>query len=336
MININLIVLGKIKENYFKDAINEYKKMLKSYADLSIFEIMDEPCPENLSDKDMEKVKNVEGEKILSKIKDGAYVIALEIGGKSLDSVAFADKINDLMIDGHSNITFVIGGSLGLSDEVLSRADYKLSFSKMTFPHKLMRVILMEQIYRAFRIINNHPYHKWGLMKLNLLNQVFSFHDFRLVNIENLSDKIILYFDKGIYFEKNEEGQVDYMMEKPRLLLYKNEISFSKEELGEITGNLIHSFDLDFYKEGELEELNDDFYNGVEINLYKDGTYKRISINELLKLDFEIINESFGYGYMRFQGIVTGFPDIEEWQNASLEVYYNNEAELLYDSIEKL
>ena len=173
-------------------------------------------------------------------------------------------------------------------------------------------------------------------MKLNLLNQVFSFHDFRLVNIENLSDKIILYFDQGIYFEKNEEGQVDYMMEKPRLLLYKNEISFSKEELGEITGNLIHSFDLDFYKEGELEELNDDFYNGVEINLYKDGTYKRISINELLKLDFEIINESFGYGYMRFQGIVTGFPDIEEWQNASLEIFYNNEAELIYDSIEKL
>lgn len=173
-------------------------------------------------------------------------------------------------------------------------------------------------------------------MKLNLLNQVFSFHDFRLVNIENLSDKILLYFDQGIYFEKNEEGQVDYMMENPRLLLYKNEISFSKEELGEITGNLIHSFDLDFYKEGELEELNDDFYNGVEINLYKDGTYKRISINELLKLDFEIINESFGYGYIRFQGIVTGFPDIEEWQNASLEVYYNNEAELLYDSLEKL
>lgn len=162
MININLIVLGKIKENYFKDAINEYKKMLKSYADLSIFEIMDEPCPENLSDKDMEKVKNIEGEKILSKIKGDAYVIALEIGGKSLDSVAFSHKINDLMIDGHSNITFVIGGSLGLSDEVLKRADYKLSFSKMTFPHKLMRVILMEQIYRAFRIINNHPYHKWG------------------------------------------------------------------------------------------------------------------------------------------------------------------------------
>lgn len=176
MININLIVLGKIKENYFKDAINEYKKMLKSYADLSIFEIMDEPCPENLSDKDMEKVKNIEGEKILSKIKDGAYVIALAIEGKSLDSVAFSHKINDLMIDGHSNITFVIGGSLGLSDEVLKRADYKLSFSKMTFPHKLMRVILMEQIYRAFRIINNHPYHKWGD------KMVFSFDSY-MINV---------------------------------------------------------------------------------------------------------------------------------------------------------
>ncbi len=155
MININLIVLGKIKENYFKDAINEYKKMLKSYADLSIFEIMDE------------------GEKILSKIKDGAYVIALEIGGKSLDSVEFANKINDLMIDGHSNITFVIGGSLGLSNEVLERADYKLSFSKMTFPHKLMRVILMEQIYRAFRIINNHPYHKWGFHEIKFIKSNF-------------------------------------------------------------------------------------------------------------------------------------------------------------------
>lgn len=178
MININLIVLGKIKENYFKDAINEYKKMLKSYADLSIFEIMDEPCPENLSEKDMEKVKNVEGEKILSKIKDGAYVIALAIEGKSLDSVAFADKLNKLMIDGYSNITFVIGGSLGLSDEVLERADYKLSFSKMTFPHKLMRVILMEQIYRAFRIINNHPYHKWGD------KMIFSFDSY-MINVNS-------------------------------------------------------------------------------------------------------------------------------------------------------
>lgn len=336
MININLIVLGKIKENYFKDAINEYKKMLKSYADLSIFEIMDEPCPENLSDKDMEKVKNVEGEKILSKIKDGAYVIALEIGGKSLDSVAFADKIKDLMIDGHSNITFVIGGSLGLSDEVLSRADYKLSFSKMTFPHKLMRVILMEQIYRAFRIINNHPYHKWGIMKLNLLNQVFSFHDFRLVNIKNLSDKIILYFDQGIYFEKKSDDQKDYMMKNPRLILHKTDTSFSKEEMGDIIGGIIHAFDPDFDLEGGLDDLDDNFDNGLEINLYKDGTYKRITLEEFLKLDFEVINESFGYGYMRFSGIVTGFEDTSEWQDASIEIFYNNEAELIYDSIEKL
>lgn len=173
-------------------------------------------------------------------------------------------------------------------------------------------------------------------MKLNLLNQVFSFHDFRLVNIENLSDKILLFFDQGLYFENTPEGQVDYMMTNPKLLLYKNEISFTKEELGEFTGNLIHSFDPDFYKEGELEELNDDFYNGVEINLYKDGTYKRISINELLRLDFEIINESFGYAYMRFSGIVTGFEDANDWQDASIEIFYNNDAELIYDSIEKL
>lgn len=173
-------------------------------------------------------------------------------------------------------------------------------------------------------------------MKLNLLNQVFSFHDFHLTNIENLPDKVILYFDQGLYFEKKSDDQKDYMMTNPRLLLYKNEISFSKEEFGEITGNLIHSFDLDFYKEGELEELNDDFYNGVEINLYKDGTYKRISINELLKLDFEIINESFGYSYMRFAGIVTGYKNPKKWQNASLEIYHNNEAELIYDSLEKL
>lgn len=336
MININLIVLGKIKENYFKDAINEYKKMLKSYADLSIFEIMDEPCPENLSDKDMEKVKNVEGEKILSKIKDGAYVIALEIGGKSLDSVAFADKINDLMIDGHSNITFVIGGSLGLSQDVLSRADYKLSFSKMTFPHKLMRVILMEQIYRAFRIINKHPYHKWGLMKLNLLNQVFSFHDFRLVNIENLSDKIILYFDQGLYFEDKPEGQVDYMMTNPRLVLYKSNDDISKEDLSGLIGELSQVLNLDVNPDLGLKEVEKELDRSYDINIYKDGSYAKISLDKFLKLNFEIINESFGYGYIRFAGIVTGYKNPKKWQNASLEIYHNNEAELIYDSLEKL
>lgn len=173
-------------------------------------------------------------------------------------------------------------------------------------------------------------------MKLNLLNQVFSFHDFRLVNTENFPDKILLYFNQGIYFENTSEGPVDYMMTNPRLVLYKTDTSFSKEELGEVIGGIIKAFDPDFDLEAGLDDIDDDLNNGLEINLYKDGTYRRLSLDEFLKFDFEVINESFGYGYMRFQGIVTGFPDIEEWQNASLEVYYNNEAELLYDSLEKL
>lgn len=173
-------------------------------------------------------------------------------------------------------------------------------------------------------------------MKLNLLNQVFSFHDFRLVNIENFPDKILLYFNQGIYFEKNEEGQVDYMMENPRLVLHKSDTSFSKEEMGELIGGIIKSFDPNFDLEGGLSDLDDNFGDGLEINLYKDGTYRRLSLEKFLRLDFEVINESFGYGYMRFYGIVTGFEDASEWQDASLEIYYNNDAELLYDSLEKL
>ncbi|MBM7550763.1 hypothetical protein [Peptoniphilus gorbachii] len=173
-------------------------------------------------------------------------------------------------------------------------------------------------------------------MKLNLLNQVFSFHDFHLTNIENLPDKVILYFDQGLYFEKKGERQIDYMMTKPRLLLHKTDTSFSKEDLGEIIGGLIHAFDPDFDIDGGLNGLDDGSFDGVEINLYKDGTYKKISLDEFLKLDFEIINESFGYGYMRFQGIVTSFEDANEWQEASLEIYYNNDAELIYDDLEEL
>lgn len=157
---INIISVGKIKKSSLKDSISEYQKMLKPYVDLKIIEVPDEPCPENLSEKDMERVKNIEGEKILSKIKDGSYTVALAIDGKMLDSVELAGKIENLMLDGISNINFIIGGSLGLSKEVLEKANYKLSFSKMTFPHNLMRLILIEQIYRSFRIINNHPYHK--------------------------------------------------------------------------------------------------------------------------------------------------------------------------------
>ena len=157
---INIVCVGKIKEKYLKLGIDEFKKRLSKYCKLDIIELDDEKAPENLSDKEMEMIKDKEGKKILAKIRDTSYVIALAIDGKSLSSEELADTINKLGIRGISNITFVIGGSLGLSDEVLSRADYKLSFSKMTFPHQLMRLILLEQIYRSYRINNGEPYHK--------------------------------------------------------------------------------------------------------------------------------------------------------------------------------
>ena len=155
-----MICVGKIKEKYLKLGIDEFKKRLSKYCKLEIIELEDEKAPENLSDKEMLMIKEKEGKKILSKIKDNSYVIALAIDGKNLSSEELAETINKLGVRGISNITFVIGGSLGLSDEVLSRADYKLSFSKMTFPHQLMRLILLEQVYRAYRINNGEPYHK--------------------------------------------------------------------------------------------------------------------------------------------------------------------------------
>ena len=157
---INIVCVGKIKEKYLKLGIDEVKKRLSKYCKLEIIELEDEKAPENLSDKEMLMIKEKEGKKILSKIKDNSYVIALAIDGKNLSSEELAETINKLGVRGISNITFVIGGSLGLSDEVLSRADYKLSFSKMTFPHQLMRLILLEQVYRAYRINNGEPYHK--------------------------------------------------------------------------------------------------------------------------------------------------------------------------------
>ena len=156
----NIVCVGKIKEKYLKLGIDEFKKRLSKYCKLEIIELEDEKAPENLSDKEMLIIKEKEGKKILSKIKDNSYVIALAIDGKNLSSEELAETINKLGVRGISNITFVIGGSLGLSDEVLSRADYKLSFSKMTFPHQLMRLILLEQVYRAYRINNGEPYHK--------------------------------------------------------------------------------------------------------------------------------------------------------------------------------
>ena len=158
--NISVVSVGKIKEKYMVSGIAEYSKRLSKYCKLKLIEVPDEKAPENLSEKDMDIVKKKEGERILSKIKENTYVVTLEIEGKQMTSEGFAKKIDDLMTQGVSDITFVIGGSLGLSDEVMARSDFKLSFSKMTFPHQLMKMVLLEQVYRGWRIIRGEPYHK--------------------------------------------------------------------------------------------------------------------------------------------------------------------------------
>lgn len=157
---ITLICVGKIKEKYLNDAIKEYSKRLSKYCRLEIIEVADVKTDENASETLNLQVKDREGERILKHIKDSSYVITLEILGNMLTSPELADKIEKTGLVGKSHITFIIGGSLGLSESVSKRSDYKLSFSKMTFPHQLMRVILLEQIYRSFRINNNEPYHK--------------------------------------------------------------------------------------------------------------------------------------------------------------------------------
>lgn len=157
---ITLITVGKIKEKYWNMAIDEYSKRLSRYCKLNIIEVQDEKTIEEPSDAQANMIKDKEGERILSSIPEGAYVIALAIEGKMLDSVELSNKIEDILVKGNSNIVLIIGGSLGLSNAVMNRADYKLSFSKMTFPHQMMRVILLEQVYRAFRISNGEPYHK--------------------------------------------------------------------------------------------------------------------------------------------------------------------------------
>lgn len=157
---IKIITVGKIKEKYFVNAIKEYTKRLGAYCKLEEIEVSDEKCPENLSDKEMIQVKDKEADRILAKVKDGDYVIALAINGKQLTSEGLADKMNSLALSGKSDITFIIGGSLGLADKVTKRSNFDLSFSKMTFPHQLMKVVLVEQVYRAFRIMKGEPYHK--------------------------------------------------------------------------------------------------------------------------------------------------------------------------------
>ena len=157
---ITVITVGKIKEKYLKDAISEYSKRLSKYCKLEIIEVADEKTPDNASEVVEDSIRSKEAERILKYVKDDAYVITLEIGGKQLSSEELADKIDKLGVQGTSHIIFIIGGSIGLGKEVLNKSNYALSFSKMTFPHQLMRVILLEQVYRSYRIISNEPYHK--------------------------------------------------------------------------------------------------------------------------------------------------------------------------------
>jgi len=158
--NIRIIGVGKIKEKYIQQGIVEFEKRLKRYCNLEIIEVKDEEAPESLSEKEMEIVKEKEGERILSKIPQNSFVISLEITGKQLSSEELSKKMEDLMINGINDITFIIGGSLGLSKEVSKRSHFKLSFSRMTFPHQLMWLILLEQIYRGFKIMKGETYHK--------------------------------------------------------------------------------------------------------------------------------------------------------------------------------
>ena len=157
---ITCIAVGKIKEKFFAEAILEYEKRLSRYCKLEILQVADEKTPEKASKAQERQIKESEGQRILAQIKDGAYVIALAIKGQMASSEELAEKLKQLGICGKSHVVFIIGGSLGLSEAVLKRADEQLSFSYMTFPHQLMRVILLEQIYRGFRIMAGEPYHK--------------------------------------------------------------------------------------------------------------------------------------------------------------------------------
>ena len=157
---ITVLTVGKVKEKFYRQAIEEFEKRLSRYCKLEIIEVQDEKTPDNASETEEMQIKEKEGQRLLKYIKEDAWVCALAIEGKMLDSVELSQKMEQLGVGGTSHMIFVIGGSLGLAEEVLKRADFKLSISKMTFPHQLMRVILLEQIYRSYRIMQGEPYHK--------------------------------------------------------------------------------------------------------------------------------------------------------------------------------
>ena len=160
MLHINIICVGKIKESFLKDAIDEYSKRLAKYCLLNIIELPDEKIPNNASEKEMVQVKEKEGQNILNNLKKESYIVCLDLKGKQYSSKEFSENLKNISVNYNSNITFIIGGSLGISQNVLNQADQLISFSKMTFPHQLFRVLLLEQIYRAFKILNNETYHK--------------------------------------------------------------------------------------------------------------------------------------------------------------------------------
>lgn len=157
---IRILTVGKIKEKYLIDGISEYAKRLSRYCRLTFCQVADEKTPDRASEAENRQIRETEGERLMKHIREQDYVIALDIDGKMLDSVELSQMIGKLGLNGVSSVAFVIGGSLGLSDKILARADYKLSFSKMTFPHQLMQMILLEQIYRGYRILHHEPYHK--------------------------------------------------------------------------------------------------------------------------------------------------------------------------------
>lgn len=160
MLKIDLIVLGKIKEKYLNEAIDEYKKRISRFTSLNIVELKDRDKPDKLSDAELDKIIDEESEEILTKIDETSFVITLEIAGKLLTSEEFAEEIKNVSVRGYSKITLIIGGSNGFNKKVSNKADLKLSFGRMTMNHKLMRVVLMEQVFRCFKIINNEAYHK--------------------------------------------------------------------------------------------------------------------------------------------------------------------------------
>lgn len=160
MLTINVLCVGKIKENYLRDAVLEYSKRLSKYCNLNILEVVDEKVPDKLSENIITAIKNEEAKKMINMLKKESYLICLDLKGKEYSSEEFSKKIEDLTVNGNSSITFVIGGTLGIGEELLNMSKEKICFSKMTFPHQLIRVFLLEQLFRSFKISNGETYHR--------------------------------------------------------------------------------------------------------------------------------------------------------------------------------